>query len=274
MYRTDEAPCSCLRVSVPFSARRTKVAAQARRSSLGRRNDGRHRLCSCQPGWPSPRSGPCRPLRAADPLPRPGSDRSKRGKDRGELAALRGARLSRTAARAGPGTGAGLRRGRFRIEVSEDLLDHHRILDAGDDAHRPAAHRAGVDVDVEYPLQALRPSHRRAALVGAFTQRNESEPSGRSRYTPSRNSMWKCRLRLSAGAAVVGVQGRATRGLPVLAVRGVVPPLREEALGGAAPDTPARRAQLRRLLRRNRADRSGDWDEAAHATVRRRGERR
>jgi hypothetical protein len=53
------------------------------------------------------------------------------GKNRGELAALRGARL-----------------GRFRIAVSEDLLDHHRILDAGDDAHRPAAHRAGLDVDV------------------------------------------------------------------------------------------------------------------------------
>ena len=30
----------------------------------------------------------------------------------------------------------------FRIEVGEDLLDQRRILDAGDDAQRPAAHRA------------------------------------------------------------------------------------------------------------------------------------
>ena len=29
------------------------------------------------------------------------------------------------------------------------------------------------------------------ALVGAFVQRNRSEPAGRSTYTPSRNSMWK-----------------------------------------------------------------------------------
>ena len=28
--------------------------------------------------------------------------------------------------------------------------------------------------------------------LGAFTQRNASEPSGRSTYTPSRNSMRKC----------------------------------------------------------------------------------
>ena len=43
----------------------------------------------------------------------------------------------------------GLSCSRFRLEVSEDLLDHDRILDAGDDAHRPAAHRACLDVDAE-----------------------------------------------------------------------------------------------------------------------------
>ena len=50
------------------------------------------------------------------------------------------------------------------MQVSEDLLDHHRVLDAGDDAHRPAAHRAGLDVDAEHALEALRPSHPRPAL--------------------------------------------------------------------------------------------------------------
>ena len=37
-----------------------------------------------------------------------------------------------------------------------------------------------------------------SALVGAFTQRKRSEPSGHSTYTPSRNSMWKWTLRFSA----------------------------------------------------------------------------
>jgi len=58
----------------------------------------------------------------------------------------------------------GLTCSRFRVEVGEDLLDHHRILDAGDDAHRPAAGRAGLDVDLEHALEALCPSHRSPAL--------------------------------------------------------------------------------------------------------------
>ena len=33
-----------------------------------------------------------------------------------------------------------------------DLLDQRRVFDAGDDAHRPAAHRAGLDVDAEHAL--------------------------------------------------------------------------------------------------------------------------
>jgi len=32
----------------------------------------------------------------------------------------------------------------FRIQVGEDLLDHHRVFDAGDDPHCPAAGRAGL----------------------------------------------------------------------------------------------------------------------------------
>jgi hypothetical protein len=41
---------------------------------------------------------------------------------------------------------------RFRIQVGEDLLDHHRILDAGEDSHCPTASRAGRDVDPEDPF--------------------------------------------------------------------------------------------------------------------------
>ena len=37
-----------------------------------------------------------------------------------------------------------------------------------------------------------------SALVGAFTQRKRSVPSGRSTYTPSRNSMWKWIIRFAA----------------------------------------------------------------------------
>jgi hypothetical protein len=40
--------------------------------------------------------------------------------------------------------------------VPEDLLDHHRIVDAGDDLNLAAAALAGLDVDIEHPLQASR----------------------------------------------------------------------------------------------------------------------
>jgi hypothetical protein len=53
--------------------------------------------------------------------------------------------------------------GRFRIEAGEDLLDHHSVFDARCEAHRPAAHSAGLDVDAEHTLQALCPPHRRSA---------------------------------------------------------------------------------------------------------------
>jgi len=38
----------------------------------------------------------------------------------------------------------------FALEVSEDLLDHRRIFDAGDDLDVTAAVLAGLDVDVTY----------------------------------------------------------------------------------------------------------------------------
>src|SRR5690606_28137954 len=71
-----------------------------------------------------------------------------------------------------------------------------------------------------------------------------------------------------ADAAVDGVQGRAPRRLSVLAVRRALSPLREEALRRAAPASPARREDLRRLLRRDRTDRSGDGRARADAAVR------
>jgi hypothetical protein len=38
----------------------------------------------------------------------------------------------------------------FAFEVSEDLLDHRRFFDAGDDLDVTAAVLAGLDVDVTY----------------------------------------------------------------------------------------------------------------------------
>ncbi len=52
--------------------------------------------------------------------------------------------------------------------MSEDLLDHQRILDAGDDPDGATAGSAGLDVDVEHPLQALSPGHRNAAFARRF----------------------------------------------------------------------------------------------------------
>jgi hypothetical protein len=77
------------------------------------------------------------------------------------------ARLGRRPARWQLGS---FRRGVCLFEVGEDLLDRHRVLDAGDDPDRPAAGPAGLDVDAEYPFQALRLSlieARRSTGVGS-----------------------------------------------------------------------------------------------------------
>ena len=47
----------------------------------------------------------------------------------------------------------------FLLQVIEDFLDDHRVFDTGDDFHGAAARLADLDVDVEYPLEALRPRH-------------------------------------------------------------------------------------------------------------------
>jgi hypothetical protein len=43
--------------------------------------------------------------------------------------------------------------------MGQYLLDHHRVLNAGNHLHRATAFTAGLDVDVENPLEALRPVH-------------------------------------------------------------------------------------------------------------------
>ena len=52
--------------------------------------------------------------------------------------------LRRCADRRAPG---GVEFRRVRIQVGEDLLDDGWILNARDDAHRPTAGRAGLDID-------------------------------------------------------------------------------------------------------------------------------
>lgn len=51
-------------------------------------------------------------------------------------------------------------------QVGKDLLDHHRIFNAGDDLDGVAAAVADLDVDVENALQALPPSHCGPAFSG------------------------------------------------------------------------------------------------------------
>jgi len=54
--------------------------------------------------------------------------------------------------------------------VGEDLLNHHRSFDTGDDLDGAAAAVAGLDVDVEYSFQTRRlrlMATRRSASVGS-----------------------------------------------------------------------------------------------------------
>jgi len=54
----------------------------------------------------------------------------------------------------------------FALEVDEDFLNHLRIFDAGDDLDVASSIIAGLDVDVEYTLQALRPCYRCPSFGG------------------------------------------------------------------------------------------------------------
>ena len=51
-------------------------------------------------------------------------------------------------------------------EVPEDPLNERRLLDAGDDAQLAAALPAGVEVDGEHALEALRPGEAPLAVGG------------------------------------------------------------------------------------------------------------
>ena len=74
----------------------------------------------------------------------------------------------------------------FCVEVREDLLDHHGVLDTSDDPQCPAAGRTGLDVDTKNRLQQLHLGYRMRTLVGNLllaVQQPNSEPgvSGKSR---------------------------------------------------------------------------------------------
>ena len=54
----------------------------------------------------------------------------------------------------------------FLPKVIEDLLDHRRVFDAGNHLHRAGAFATGLNVDIKYTLEALRPGHRRSSFCG------------------------------------------------------------------------------------------------------------
>jgi hypothetical protein len=60
--------------------------------------------------------------------------------------------------------------GRFALQMRQNPLDHRRVFNAGDDLDLPGAPLAGLDVDIEHPLQPLHPGHRRMALGGRLVQ--------------------------------------------------------------------------------------------------------
>lgn len=79
-----------------------------------------------------------------------------------EVAAL-GRRAKR---RSSSGAGRDL----LAVEVGENLLDHHRILDTDDDPHGTTAGDAGFDVDVEHPFVAVRLREERSTDRMSYSQ--------------------------------------------------------------------------------------------------------
>ena len=71
------------------------------------------------------------------------------------------------AVRVAAGRGAGVRdvAGILAVlEMRQDALDHRRIFDRGDHFHLTATDLIGFYLNLEHPLQALRPRHRRVAI--------------------------------------------------------------------------------------------------------------
>ena len=52
------------------------------------------------------------------------------------------------------------------MDMTKDLADQLRVLDASDNPQLTATTRAGLDVDREYTLEPLHPAHRGQRLVG------------------------------------------------------------------------------------------------------------
>jgi len=52
------------------------------------------------------------------------------------------------------------------VQVIEDMFNDGGIFDASDDPHGTAAAGAGLDIDLEYAFEPLRPSHRSMAFGG------------------------------------------------------------------------------------------------------------
>ena len=108
-------------------------------------------------------------------------------------------------------------RGGFVVKVGEDLLDHHRVFDAGNDSERTGTFPAGLDVDVENALQSLRPGHRGPAFGGRLGLRL-IERSGFVALAPF-GRRHRC--------TVFAVRGQARGGAAP-----IVPPLKKGGIGG------------------------------------------
>jgi SAM-dependent methyltransferase len=75
--------------------------------------------------------------------------------------------------------------------MHQNLPDHNRILDTGDDPYRPAAGLTGLDVDPEHALEALRPAHGSPAC----SRRSFSTSSDASRLAPLPRTAFVTRAR-------------------------------------------------------------------------------
>ena len=82
------------------------------------------------------------------------------------------------------------------VQVAENSLNDHGILNTGDDAECPAATTAGLHVDIEHARQTLGPGHSGASFVrGALGQfvgcglpmvnlRRDTQLTGKGRAEP------------------------------------------------------------------------------------------
>ena len=67
----------------------------------------------------------------------------------------------------------------FRIQVGEDLLDDIGVLNARDDSHRPAAGRAGLDVDPDQ-------------IAGSDFEQPQADPKGEGQDARNNTRLRRC----------------------------------------------------------------------------------